>query len=186
MRLHRERQRYRCSVFTESSLNITVEFRRKRIDETGSEAWPEGRCRRAIVTDPAYDLGGVGGDRNENFAAPWRQAVARRIGDKLGNDKSDAPAAHMVERHGGHDSKTQGRAPPLEFRRHFGLAKPRHVVAKVSGSVDNGRQKHPMSRGQLDQMFNDSLSALFASGLDARDAITDANEIAPAYSLLTR
>jgi hypothetical protein len=30
------------------------------------------------------------------------------------------------------------------------------------------------------------LSALFASGLDARDAMTDANEIALAYSLLTR
>ena len=70
MRPRRERERYRCSVSTESSLNMTVEFRRKRIDETCSEAWPEGRRSRAVVTDPAYDLGGVGGDRNENFAAP--------------------------------------------------------------------------------------------------------------------
>ena len=48
---------------------MTVELRRKRIDKTRSETWPEGRCSRAVVTDPAYDLG-VGGDRNENFATP--------------------------------------------------------------------------------------------------------------------
>jgi hypothetical protein len=70
MRLRRERERYRCSVATESSLNMTVEFRRKRIDETCSEAWPEGCRSRAIVTHPAYDLAGTGGDRNENFPAP--------------------------------------------------------------------------------------------------------------------
>ena len=79
-----------------------------------------------------------------------------------------------------------GSCPPLEFRRHFGYAKPRQVVAKVGGSVDTGRQEHPMSRGQLDQMFNDSFEPLLTSRLDARDAITDANEIARAYSLLTR
>jgi hypothetical protein len=70
MRLRRERKRYRCSVSTESSLNMTVEFRRKRIDETCSEAWPEGCRSRAVVTHPAYDPIGVDAGRNENFAAP--------------------------------------------------------------------------------------------------------------------
>jgi hypothetical protein len=41
------------------------------------------------------------------------------------------------------------------------LAKPRQVVAKVDGSVDNGRQKHPMSCGQLDKTFNDSFQRAF-------------------------
>jgi hypothetical protein len=69
IRPRRERERYHHSVSAESSLNMTVELRRKRIDETCSEAWPKGRRSRAVVTDPAYDLAGVGGDRNENFAA---------------------------------------------------------------------------------------------------------------------
>ena len=70
MRPRGEHERYRCSLVTESSLNVTVEFHGKRIDETCSEAWPEGRCSRAVVADPADDLAGVGSNRNENSPCP--------------------------------------------------------------------------------------------------------------------
>jgi hypothetical protein len=70
MRPRWERERDRCSVSTESSLNMTAEFRRKRIDETCSEAWPEGCRSRAVVTHAAYDPTAVDAGRNENFAAP--------------------------------------------------------------------------------------------------------------------
>jgi hypothetical protein len=69
--------------------------------------------------------------------------VTGRIGDELGDDKSDAPATRMVEYQRGRDNQAQGRTPPLELRRHFGLAKPRQLVAKVSCFVGNGRRKAP-------------------------------------------
>ena len=58
---------------------MTVEFHRKRIDETCSEAWPEGRCSLAVVTHPAYDLAGVSAKHDfsdwSNTALSWNLRI---------------------------------------------------------------------------------------------------------------
>ena len=70
--------------------------------------------------------------------------MARRVGNKFGDNKSDSPTARVIERHKIRNSEMQAHPASFEFCLDFDFAELRQIVAKIGDPVECGRRKQAM------------------------------------------